>query len=164
MRHRRWSVLPLLALATLAASSAFGPPRVTVREVTGTPPTPGAVLEVLTEHHTDEEHPQISARAIAQRGSERITKPVTMTLSATKGRYGVARQWESGTAWVLVFTVRQGDHGAHGTAEAMVKVDASGKIVSMESAMERNERGDRYPRALRDAEIDQALASLRGAR
>jgi hypothetical protein len=164
MRHRCSLVLPLLALATLAASSAFGPPRVTVREVSGTPPTPGAVLEVLTEHHTDEENPQVTARAIAQRGSERLTRPITMTRASTRGRYGVAKQWDAGTAWVLVFTVKQGDHGEHGTAEALVKVDASGRFVSMESAMERNERGDRYPRALRDAEIEQALASLRGGR
>lgn len=156
------SYLPLAAVAVLTAATFWGPPRVTVREVSGTPPTPGAVLEVLTEHHTDEENPQVSARALSQRGGDRITKAITMTRSATRGRYGVAKQWDVGTAWVLVFTVKQGDHGEHGTAEALVKVDATGRILSMESVMGQNARGDRYPRAVSEAEIDAALRSLNG--
>lgn len=164
MRRTRSLVLPLAAFVAFTAATLFGPPRVTVREVRGTPPTPGAVLDVLTEHHTDEEHPQVSARAITQRGSERITRPITMTLSSTKGRYGVAKQWEAGTALVLVFTVKQGDDGAHGTAESLVKIDAAGRVVAIQPAAERNARGDNYQRAFTDAEIDEALTSLRGAR
>jgi hypothetical protein len=160
---RRSLVLPLAAFAALTAATFFGPPRVTVREVSGMPPTPGAVLEVRTEHHTDEEHPQVSGRAIAQRGTERITKPITLALSSTKGRYGVARQWDNGTPWVLVFTIKQGDHGEHGTAESLVKIDADGRVVAILPAAERNARGDSYQRAFTDAEIEQALASLRGS-
>lgn len=164
MRRARSLVLPLTLIAAVAAAPYFGPPRVTVREVTGAPPVPGAVLEVVAEHHTDEEHPQVTGRAIGQRGSERVSKPLILTLSGTKGRYGVTRQWEAGTAWVLVFTVRQGEHGEHGTAESLVKVDATGRVVGIQPASERNARGDTYPRAFTEREVETALAAVRGAR
>lgn len=155
------SLMPLAAVAALTAAAFWGPPRVTVTQVSGTPPTPDAVLAVHAEHHTDEEKPQLTARALAQRGTERINRPITLTAAGSKGRYGVAKQWEDGTPWVLVFTIKQGDHGDHGTAEAMVKIDASGRILGIENAMEQNARGDRYPTAFKDAQVDAALASLR---
>jgi hypothetical protein len=98
---------------------------------------------------------------MAQRGSERISRPITLTAAGPKGRYGVSKQWDDGTPWVLVFTIKQGDHGEHGTAEAMVKVDAAGKIIGIENAMEQNARGDRYPTAFKEAQLEAALASLR---
>jgi hypothetical protein len=155
------SLIPLAAAAALTAAAFWGPPRVTVTQVSGTPPTPGAVLAVHAEHHTDEEKPQLTARAMAQRGSERITRPITLTEAGAKGRYGVAKQWEDGTPWVIVFTMKQGENGNHGTAEALVKVDAAGKIVGIENAMETNVRGDRYPTAFKEAQVEAALASLR---
>jgi hypothetical protein len=155
------SLLPLAAAAALTAAAFWGPPRVTVTQVSGTPPTPGAVLAVHAEHHTDEEKPQLTGRALAQRGTERINRPITLAAAGAKGRYGVSKQWEDGTPWVLVFTIKQGDHGDHGTAEAMVKIDAAGKIVGIENAMQSNARGDRYPTAFQDAQLDAALASLR---
>jgi len=150
----------LALVSALAAATLFGPPSITVTEVTGTPPTPGAVLAISTTHHTEEAEAQVSARAITMRGSERVTREIVLTKASAAGRYGVARQWEAGTPWVLVFTVKQGDHGDHGTAESLVKVDAAGKIVAIEKVMARNARGDVYPRAATDAEITRALAAL----
>ncbi len=153
----------LALVSVLAAATFFGPPGITVTEVTGTPPTPGAVLAVATTHHTEEADAQVSARAITMRGNERVTREIALTKASGAGRYGVAKQWETGTPWLLVFTVKQGDHGDHDTAESLVKVDAAGKVIAIEKVTARNARGDLYPRAATDAEIARALAQL-GAR
>jgi hypothetical protein len=157
MRHPLRLALPLLALATIAAAGALGPPRITVRAVTGTPPTADAVLEVISEHHTTEGDAETSAQAIAVRNGTRVTSAITLTPAGAPGRYGVTRQWEAGTAWVLLFRVTQGDHGAHGVAEALVRVDAMGRIGEITHARASNLRGDRYPRAFTEREIDEAL-------
>lgn len=155
-------LVPLTAVALLTAAALLGPPRITVREVTGTPITPGAVLDITAEHHTDEERPDVSGRAITERNGERVTQALTLTAAATKGRYGVAKQWAAGTPWVLVFTVKQGQHGEHGTAESIVRVRADGRIAGIEQLGGQNARGDRFPRAATDAEIEAALRSVRG--
>jgi hypothetical protein len=156
-------LVPLAAVLALTAFAVWGPPRITVTETKGSPITPGAVLEILAEHHTDEEKPQVTGRAIRQQGSERVTKDLTLTAATAKGRYGVAKQWDAGNAWVLVFTIKQGDHGEHGTAESLVKVDATGRVVGIETPGGVNARGDRFPRALTEREVDQALRSLQGS-
>jgi hypothetical protein len=150
----------LALVSALAAATFFGPPSITVTEVNGTPPTPGAVLAVATTHHTEEAEAQVSARAISMRNGQRVTREIALTKASGTGRYGVTKQWESGTPWLLVFTVKQGDHGDHGTAESLVKVDAAGKIVAIEKVMERNARGDVFPRAASEAEITRALAAM----
>lgn len=148
------------ALALAAASPFFGPPTITVTEVSGTPPTPGAVLQVVATHHTDEEKPQVSARAEGMRAGKRVTQPIVLTASSRKGTFGVTKQWEAGQPWVLVFTIVQGDHGDHGTAEALVKVDARGRVVSAESLKDPLKDGYRAPRKATEAEIVAALTSL----
>ncbi len=152
------TVATAFAATTLAA--AFGPPRITVTPVSGTPPTRDAVLAITTQHHTEEEWADVSARAYRMRDGRRESREIAVTASATKGRYGVTRQWESGTAWVLVFTIKQGEHGAHGTASALVKVDAAGTIVGIENPSERSDRGYLLPRATTDADITRAFAAL----
>ena len=145
--------------AALATALVFGPPRITVTQVQGTPPVTGAVLLVEAHHHTDE--PQdVSARAISLRNGQEVSKPLTLARYGEAGHYAVTKQWDAGTAYVLVFTIKQGDHAQFGTAESVVKVDAAGKIVGIEQVMEKNWRGDRYPRAATAAEISAALRSL----
>jgi hypothetical protein len=146
--------------ATALAATLFGPPRITVTEVTGTPPTPGAVLQLKAEHHTDEERPEVTGRAITVRDGKRITKPLALDAAPAQGIYGVARQWDPGTPWVLVFTLRQGPNGSHGTAESLVQVDSKGAIRRIETPGGVNDRGDRYPRALKSTEIEVALKAL----
>jgi len=160
-RTARLAFLPAVA-ALLAASPFFGPPHITVSAVTGTPPTPGAVLAITTEHHTEEEWADLSAQAITMRGGKRVEQTLEITRSTTRGRYGVRKQWESGAPVLLVFTIKQGEHGAHGMASALVKLDAAGKVVGIENLMERNARGDRYPRGATSADLVKALAELRG--
>ncbi len=165
MRARSFlrSSIPLAGLALLTAAALLGPPRITVTEVNGTPITPGAVLDITSQHHTDEERPDLSGRAITERDGKRVTQAVALTASPIKGRYGVAKQWATGTPWVLVFTIKQGDHGDHGTAESIVKVNAAGKIVGIENLGGQNARGDRFPRAARDEDIEAALKAARAA-
>lgn len=50
-------------VAVLAAATLVCPARLTVTEVTGTPPVVGGVLPVEGHHHTDERDPDVSARA-----------------------------------------------------------------------------------------------------
>lgn len=148
------------ALVLTAGARFFGPPSITVSEVSGTPPTPGAVLAVVATHHTDEEKPQVSARAEAMQGGKRVSQPVALTASSKRGLYGVTKQWETGTPWVLVFTIVQGDHGDHGTAEALVRVDARGKFVGMESLIDKTNTQYRLPRKATEKEIAEALKSM----
>ncbi len=162
-RSARLAILSAVA-ALLAASPFFGPPHITVSAVNGTPPTPGAVFAVTTEHHTEEEWADVSAQAITMRGGKQVEQALEITRSSTRGRYGVRKQWETGAPVLLVFTIKQGEHGAHGMASALVKLDATGKVVGIENLMERNARGDVYPRGATQADLVKALTELRGER
>lgn len=157
MRHRPFVLALPFAALLLAAAVRFGPPRLEIREVRGTPPVPGAVLLVEGHHHTDEPEADVSARAITMRGGTRESRPITLTRYGAAGHFAVTRQWAAGTPWLLVFTIKQGKHEAFNTAEVFVKVNASGGVDAIEPLMERNARGDRYPRAATEAEIAEAL-------
>lgn len=159
-RRRIVPVVLATALMLTAAARFFGPPSIRVQEVSGTPPTAGAVLVVTTTHHTDEATPKITATAEGMRAGQRVQQPVEVTKSATAGRYGVTKQWEAGTPWVLVFSVEQADHGDFGPVSALVKVDATGKVIGAESLMQTNARGDRFGRKATEADIAAALKSL----
>lgn len=163
MRTRRRSLsLALLAaaVALTAAASFRGPPTVRVTEVTGTPPTPGAVLQVVATHHTDEQHPQVTARAVTLKDGKQVSQEIVLTPSSRPGVYGVTKQWEQGKAWVLLFTVMQGDHGKYGTAEALVKVDARGRFVSAETVKGEVVEGHQFSRKATHAEVQRALETL----
>lgn len=160
-RTARLAILPA-AVALLAASPFFGPPHISVTAVSGTPPTPGAVFAITTEHHTEEEWADVSAQAVTMRGGKRVEQALEITRSTMRGRYGVRKQWESGAPVLLVFTIKQGEHGAHGMASALVKIDAAGKVLGIENLMERNARGDVYPRGATERDVERVLGELRG--
>lgn len=160
MRQSIRLLTPLFALVALGAmSSPLGPPNIAVRAVTGTPPTPGAVLEVSIEHH--HEKVAVSGRALTMRNGAEVERTITLTQAGSAERYGVAQQWERGTAWLLLFKVQQGDGGVHGTAEAMVRVNAEGRIGEITMAGRTNRTTDRFPRAFNASEIRAALEGLR---
>lgn len=151
----------LVAVATLAAAgSALGPPQLTVREVTGAPPTPGAVLEVAVKFHPDHGAPELSARKLTMHNGVRLSTPLVVLAASTAGHFGVARQWETGAPALIIVTLEQGEGRAVNSAEAMVKVNADGKVTGITHALGSNIWGDRSPRAFRNAEIDQALAEM----
>ena len=155
----RTILAPALAATVL---TLFGPPHIKVTEVKGAPPTPGAVLSLVTQHHTDEEDAQVTAEAVTVRNGQRSARTLTVTKGAQAGHYGVTKQWENGTPWVLTFTIKQGPDGSHGTASAVVKVNAAGAITGIEELTERNLRGDQYPRGVTAKDIDKALRELTG--
>lgn len=150
----------MLAVASLATVALFGPPRINVTQPSGTPPVAGAVLLIEGHHHTEEKVPDVSGRMLSMRNGQRVERPVSLTAYGEPGHYAVTKQWENGSPSVLLFRIRQGVGGAHGTAEALVKVDATGRIVSIEALMERNARGDVYPRAVKDEDIAKAFGEL----
>ena len=161
MHRTTAALLPLAAGFALTAAALWGPPRITVTEVKGTPSVPGAVLMVEAHHHTDEAKPDVSARAIGVRGTERVNRAITLTPTGDVTRYGVTKQWENGMAWVVIFTIKQGDHAQYDTAESMVKIDPRGVVTGIVTPGAENDRNDRYPRALREKEIEDALSGLR---
>jgi len=147
-------------VAALAAAFVFGPPGITVTEVTGTPPTPGAVLAIVTTHHTEEEEADLSAQMISIRNGQQVARDLTVTKAEGKGRYGVTKQWDSGVAWVLVFTVKQGENGSHGSASSIVRVDATGRVQGIDKITSSNARGDRYNSGATKADIERAFGQL----
>ncbi len=155
------AIAPLFALGFLV-TALIGPPHIKVEQVTDArqAPTPGAVLAVTGDHHQDSNKPAVTGRAEGMQGGKRIARAITLTPTKSKNQFGVARQWDAGSPWVLVFTVEQGDHGEFGAAEALVKVDAAGKIVSIDYPKQTNARGDKYGRRATPREIDLALTSL----
>ncbi len=162
MRIRPFRLAAPLVAVSLLAAAVFGPPHIKVERVTDAKhaPTPGAVLLVVGDHHQDSNTPAVTGRAEGSRGGRRMSKAITLTATSTKGRFGVTRQWDAGSEWVLVFTVAQGDHGEFDVAESLVKVDATGKIVAIDYPKQRNARGDQYGRRATAGEIDAALATL----
>ena len=149
-----------LIVPALAALALFGPPHIRVSEVRGNPPTPGAVLALITEHHTTEEDADVSAEATTMRNGQKVTKALTVTKAAGTGHYGVTKQWEDGTPWVLTFTIKQGPDGAHGTASALVKVDAKGAIAGIEELKGTNAFGPNSPRGATAKDVERALREL----
>ena len=122
----------LLTIAAVSMSAMFGPPRIQVTEVTPGMTAPvGAVLLVEGHHHQQSELLTITGRAEGMKNGQRVSMPLTL-VPASGGRFAVPRQWTSGTPWVLVLAAGENEAGAHGVAEALVKVDASGKLVGIE--------------------------------
>ena len=148
--------LPVAAVAVLAAAGTFGPPRVTVTAVTGTPPTPNAVLSFVAEFHEDHGAPELSARVLTVHNGIRVSNPIRVDVASQSGRFGIARQWEAGAPALVVVTLRQGND----SAEAMVKVNAQGGITGITHAIGTNLLRDRFPRAFTNAEIDAAFREM----
>ena len=123
----------LFAAGAVAMLTLFGPPQIAVRAaVAGAPGVPaGAVLLIEGKHHSDHGGLAVTGRAETMRGGQRVTVPITLTKTGTDA-YAVAKQWEAGTPWVLVFTAEQAEAGSHGLAEALVKIDRRGAIVGIE--------------------------------
>lgn len=122
----------VFVIAALSWAATFGPPRISVKEVTPADKAPaGAVLLVEGHHHQDAAALAITGRAESMQNGRRITMPLVL-VDAGNGRFSVARQWSAGTPWVLVLAAGDGNPDAHGVAEALVKIDAAGKVVGID--------------------------------
>jgi hypothetical protein len=154
----------LIAVAALGWTVAFGPPRISVREVTDRAAAPaGAVLLVDGRHHADGDPLTITGRAEGTRDGRRVTVPLTL-VNAGAGRYGVTRQWTVGVPWVLVLAAGEGNNGAHGVAEALVRINAAGAIVGIDYPAAGWIGKTNSPKRTTEREIEAALSSLAVAR
>ncbi len=151
--------LLLLATTTLA----FGPPSITVEAVTDAKaaPIPGAVFVVKSDHHHDAYPLTAHGRAEGIVGGQRVSRPLTLVaVPGKESTWAATRQWQAGLPWVLVFSVHQGEKGKYGVAEAIVRVAADGRVLGIERLRATNQRGDNFPRAASEKEIESALATL----
>lgn len=157
----------LTALATaltFAAPALLGPPHIHVREVNqGVTAPAGAVFLIEATHHDQVASLQVVGRAEGIQAGKRVTVPLTLTAMG-KGHFAIARQWSAGTSWVLVLTAEQGPDAAHGVAEALVKVDAAGKVVSIDYPAPGWVERTNVPKRTSARDIDAMVAAMNGAR
>jgi hypothetical protein len=148
-----------LALST-AFSGAFGPPHITVRQVTqGMQAPTGAVLLIETAHHTDPADLSISGRAEGIVNGKRVSNTLQFTRQSL-GHYSLTRQWQPGSPWVLVLAAQQGPDGKHGVAEALVKVDASGTVTNIDYPAAGWVNHTDTPKRTSAADIEAMLSSM----
>jgi hypothetical protein len=154
------SAAAALSIASFASLAAFGPPRITVREVTDRSAAPGAVvLLVEGRHHADSDPLTITGRAEGMRDGKRVT--VTLTLAnAGGGRYGVTRQWAAGSPWLLILAAGEGNNGAHGVAEALVRIGANGAVLGIDYPAPGWIGQSTTPKRTTEREIEAALAAM----
>lgn len=146
----------ITAAAFVGAASLWGPPHITVRPVS----TGGVTtFELDVEHHTTPEDLTVTGRAEGVRDGKRVRVPLAITRKAV-GRFSVARQWDPGTAWVLVFSAEQGPNGTHGVVEGIVSLEATGAVKSIEYTTPAFDRLTKKPQRADAARIDRALAAL----
>lgn len=153
-------MLPKIALVLVAI--AFGPPSITVTQVTGpvAAPVPGALFIVATEHHHEAHAVSVHARLETMTSGRRHTTPLRLTaIPGKEDRWALTKQWPSAQAAVLVLSIHQGEAGKYGIAEAIVKIGADGTVLGIEKMMQRNVRGDRYPGPAKPQDVDAALAA-----
>ena len=126
----RIAALPYITrlAALVSVTMLLGPPHITVKHV-ATPATPanGVAFELEVKHHTTPEDLNVKGRAEGIRDGRRVSIPLTIAHKGT-GSFTVARQWDAGKPWVLVFSAEQGADGKHGVVEAIVQLEANGTV------------------------------------
>ncbi|MBP6774457.1 MAG: hypothetical protein KA154_15785 [Gemmatimonadaceae bacterium] len=147
------------AVAVLGAGAAFGPPHITVRAGSAADVARGSAFELTVEHHTSPDQLSVTGRAEGVRAGRRVALPLTITRQSDS-RFTVARQWDSTSAWVLVFSAEQGPHGSHGVVDAVVSINVGGAVQRIEytPAVIRAKSGDALPKTAE--KVDAALRSL----
>lgn len=149
---RRCRVVPMLAFS---AAVIAGPPHITVRPM---PATSETAFELEVEHHTEPGQLSVTGRAEGVRAGRRVSVPLTI-VRKDAAHFTVTRQWEKNAAWVLVFSAEQGPKGSHGTAEAIISVEAGGNVQDVEY-MKPVVRKDGQQLAATTAGVDRALRAL----
>lgn len=152
------------SFATIALSTAFsgavGPPHITVRSVAAGMDAPaGAILLIETKHHTDPANLSVTGRAEGIVNGKRVSTTLQFARQSL-GHYSLTRQWQAGSPWILVLSAEQGPDGKHGVAEAIVKVDASGTVNSIEYPAAGWVNRTEMPKRTSAADIDAMLSSM----
>ena len=146
--------------ASLVITHAFSPPRILVKPVSNPAAAPaGAVFLVEGEHHSETDLLTITGRAEGMVSGKRVTKQLTL-VKASGGQYSLTKQWDAGSPWVLVLTVEQGAGGSHGVAEAIVQIDAAGKLLNIDYPAAGWEGKDYIPKRTSSATIEAALMTM----
>lgn len=148
--------LSLFAAASLTA--AFGPPHISVREVLSS--TPGGMLAIEATHHNETSNLNVVGRAEGTRDGKRVSLPLRVVRTG-EGKYSVARQWQTGSPWLLVLTAEDGPGGAHAVAEAFVKIDATGKVSGIEYPAPGWVEKTNTPKRTAAKDIDAMLMAMR---
>ena len=150
-------MLAKFLIGSTAALLLVGPPRIAVR--TSNLPE-GAIAVVDAHYHTDHDQARVYGTAYAWQGGRRTEQVVTLD-KRDDTRYNVRRSWPLGEPRVLVLGVEQGDHGEHGVAEALVRVDAQGRVTAVDLALTKPIVGAPQPRRVNAREIEDALLAAR---
>ncbi len=143
--------------ALFSALTLAGPPQITVRPIT----TAGGVasFELDVKYHTEHDDVTVLGRAEGVRAGKRVSLPLAIS-QQRNDLYAVAKQWEQGSPWVLIFTVEQGKEGAHGFAQSIVSIDAAGVIRITEYVRPSINDGDRAASRVSRAKVDASLRAL----
>ena len=150
-----------LAVAPFEMSFAgvFGPPHITVSELRS--PMPGGMLAVEATHHDQTASLTVVSRAEGMRDGKRVSFPLRLVRTG-EGTYRIAKQWQTGTPWLLVLAAEDGPGGAHAVAEAFVKIDATGKVSGIEYPAPGWVDKTNTPKRTAAREIDVILAGMAG--
>lgn len=144
-----------LVVTTLAGAVLLGPPRIAVRT---TELPAGAVAIITAEYHTDHGDARVYGTIYTLEAGRRVERQISLRkLDAT--HYRIDHTWGAMPV-ALVVGVEQGHDGAHGVAEALVRVDRTGKALAADVARTDPIVGSPMPRRVNDREIEGALQAL----
>ncbi|MEO8450790.1 MAG: hypothetical protein ABI647_13410 [Gemmatimonadota bacterium] len=145
---------PTIAVAEIDAGAVFGPPWISI-ELPGNPwgRNADAYLLVHAFHHGTPAGFPVTGTAEGIVGGERKSIPLTFQRTEQDGVYALKNQWGTAGEWTLVITVSQ---GADDVAQAVVQLNAAGKVFSVDVPT-RESQGRQFPRRITAQEIDGTL-------
>jgi hypothetical protein len=145
----------MLKLALLAATLLFWPPWLSIESPTNPfdPSTRDAVF--LVHAMTRDGTPKITDLTATAEGLVNGTRQtISLNLSATgqPGVFAVRKQWPASGAWLIKITLVN--------TTALVSIDASGRVASVNIPQQVQSNGQRVPRAVSAHDIDSTLTAL----
>jgi hypothetical protein len=143
----------------LAATLLFWPPWLSIES----PPNPydpsTRNAAFLVHAMTRDGAPKLSDLTATAEGlvdGARQTIGINLAVTEQPGVFAVRKQWASSGAWLVTITL------AH--TSAIVSLDASGHVASVNIPLQVQSNGQRIPRAISAHDIDSTLAALAPAR
>jgi hypothetical protein len=145
----------MLKFALLAAVLMFWPPWLSIESPTNPfdPSTRDAVF--LVHAMTRDGTPKITDLTATAEGLVNGSRQtISLNLSATgqPGVFAVRKQWPASGAWLIKITLVN--------TTALVSIDASGRVASVNIPQQVQSNGQRVPRAVSAHDIDSTLTAL----
>ena len=149
----------MLKAALLSAVMLFWPPWLSIESPTNPfdPATRDAVF--LVHAMTREGTPKITDLTATAEGlvnGARQTMTVILSATGQPGVFAVRKQWPASGTWLIQLTLAN--------TTALVSLDASGHVASVNIPLQVQSNGQRVPRAVSAHDIDSTLAALAPAR